>query len=369
MGCIEVTALSMAFVLTWPAAAEAARPEGPNFKDIAEEAWALSEDKEAAGHFAKALGVELEQTGRAPLVGKTKTATVKVKAKTGRCYLVPFALSVGGMPSGAYKLQYSKSVQAFALRSSPAIKARSKTRTSWQAYGFCALDQGLVSMTVDADGAPGSKTKLRYAVLAYDRASTPERVREFLTIGPQTDICDAKQHAAFFRTPVPGTLAYLSSGEPVVMLSRPEAYFEVLQLDGSKKRVSVKQLSGTPPTKLAFPELKDWKGCPNNNTRGHAFAPASKAILACEEKVRKKHARTIAKADSKVRALSNAGASKIGVDYGPAYNRDMKKRCDPLRKKAEKAFRTTFDELVDQFAEQRPADQVSQKRIEDAKSW
>jgi len=341
----------------------------PRLDGILDAAWANDEDKAAADALTVALHATVVKTARAPLKGDARHADLVVDAKVDQCYLVPFVLSTGDMPKDSWRMQYSTSVQAFSLRSPPATLvllnesgprgAEAKRETSQEVYGFCALKSGKVTMSLDAPEAPGSKTTLRHVVLTVPRATFPEELLGYLTIGAQLDKCDADAFASYFLKPLPGTLVYRDN-EPVILASVGAERLGVLHMNAAVDAVNFAKFAPgwfekTGMTavaqlgKLKFPPLGELGGCPDNDAHGTAFAALSRKLLDCAAKVEKKHARDVAEGEA--------------VQASPGYVKDFEAQCAPLQKKAEKDLRKAYDKIVDEFVEKKPANALSHKWV------
>lgn len=351
------------------APAPAKKPQGlaPRLDGILDAAWANDDDKAAADALAAALHATVVKVARAPLKGEKKHADLAVDAKLDQCYLVPFVLSTGEMPKDAWRLQYGASVQAFSLRSPPAALtllgesgprgAEAAREAPQEVFGFCALKAGKVTLSLDAPEAPGSKTTVRHAVLTFARATFPEELLGYLTIGAQFDRCDADAFASYFLKPLPGTLVY-QDNEPLILASIGADRLGVLHLNATRGEVgfakfapgwfektgmtAVAQLG-----KLRFPPLGEPGGCPDNDSHGTAFAALSRKLVDCAAKVERKHAK-------------DAGEGEA-VQATPGYAKDLEALCGPLQKKADKELRKAYDKIVDEFAEKRPANALSHK--------
>lgn len=301
-------------------------------------AWLTADGKK----MAESLGAEFVAEGDT----KGKKAKISFSADEGYCYAMVGKWKVA---SGSEKmdLDWSYSVPTHAL-------GFGLWRTPFRRVeGFCA-NKKLKATRAGTLTFAGTKNSLHWTVVRWKRDAFPMALAAVMSYH-KPDPCSPEHRKQYWTNPVPGGVVYADK-QPFMRNSDDDMWLTAQTLNGNDTRIQWKSLSSEAPKARVFGKAFSFKGCWGADSSHDKLAIK---LAKCNDGLRKQFGPKFEKANKKksrakfvheVKA-ANAMLDKLEKQENAAY----KAKCQPTKDKIRKIMEKNFNELVDWYADNAPA--------------
>ncbi len=322
-----------------------------------EEAFKGGDGKKAGKVIAKMVG------GKAVAAGENKSKNIKLSFNTKKdnCY---FVFSRFDKPKNTKLEKWEWSQRGKGALPQVFVVRPGRNSVGSTVHGVCATHKAKMTATAEAE-YPGSRNPYNYTVIEIPRNKVPVTLTAHLDIVVE-DQCDLDWWASLWKNPIPGTIAYRKH-EPVLIAGSGGAgdgsisYFNVVSTKWNGSNAG--NASHDVPNLVEFASKYGYWKCNVN------FAKSSNGlrIKKCEEKIWKKYKKRYNRLQEKVDAardakLINLTAEAALSELDAKIDKEMEKKCQPLREKVNAEAEKVVNNLIDTMTDTPPKEK--QDRLE-----